>query len=87
MQHAQKPDRNVTHAVGPAVQQWQMVEHIPTNEQDKEEYERNKYESKSWKAVLRYPAPPQDMWDIAQQQLADLCRDNYILHLPDFTNI
>ena len=41
-------------------------------------------EFKSWKGTIRYPAPPQELWNTTQRELADLCRENNIPQLPDF---
>ncbi len=83
-QHTQQPEDNITQTIGPAVQQWQMVEQVPSNQQDKEEYERNKHEFKSWKGVLRYPAPPQQLWDRIQMELTQLCEEENVPNLPQY---
>ena len=83
-QHTQQPDDNITQPIGPQIQQWQMVEQVPSTQQDKEEYERNKHEFKSWKGVLRYPAPPQEMWDRIQTQLTTLCEEENVPNLPQY---
>ena len=83
-QHTQQPDDNITQAIGPEVQQWQMVEQVPSNQQDKEEYERNKHEFKSWKGVLRYPAPPQQLWDRIQMELTQICEEENVPNLPQY---
>ncbi len=82
-QHAQQPVHINTQTVGPEVQ-WQMVEQVPSNQQDKEEYERNKHEFKSWKGVLRYPAPPQQLWDRIQTELRQLCEEEHVPNLPQY---
>lgn len=41
-------------------------------------------EFKSWKGTIRYPAPPQELWNTTQRELANLCRENNIPQLPDF---
>ena len=74
----------MTQAVGPQVEAWQMVEQVPTNEQDREEYERNKYEFKSWKGPIRYPAPPQQLWTSTQQALTELYQTFNVPQMPDF---
>ena len=61
-----------------------MVEQVPTNEQDREEYERNKYEFKSWKGTIRYPAPPQQLWTSTQQALTELYQRFNVPQMPDF---
>ena len=61
-----------------------MVEQVPTNEQDREENERNKYEFKSWKGNIRYPAPPQALWNNTQKDLADLYERSNVPQMPDF---
>ncbi len=71
--HTQETDDINTQTVGPAVHHWQMVEQVPSSQQDKEQYERNKREFKSWKGVVRYPAPPQQLWDQTQADLAEMC--------------
>ena len=84
VQHTQQPEHNTTQAVGPQVEAWQMVEQVPTNEQDREEYERNKYEFKSWKGTIGYPAPPQQLWTSTQQALTELYQRFNVPQMPDF---
>ena len=61
-----------------------MEEQLPSSDQDKEGYERNKFELKSWKGTIRYPAPPQELWNNAKRELPDLCGENNIPQWPDF---
>jgi len=84
VQHTQQSGHSTTQTLGPEVQAWQMVEQVPTNEQDREENERNKYEFKSWKGTIRYPAPPQALWNNTQKDLADLYERSNVPQMPDF---
>ena len=61
-----------------------MVEQVPTNEQDRADYERNKYEFKSWKGTIRYPAPPQQLWTNTQRDLTELYERFNVPQMPDF---
>ena len=83
-QHTQQPDMIEMQTVGPAVQAWQMVEQVPTNDQDKEEYERNRFEFKSWKGTIKYPAPPTQLWQSTQTDLTELYRTNSVPAIPEF---
>lgn len=76
--HTQQPDLITTQTVGPAVQAWQMVEQVPTNDQDKEEYERNRFEFKCCKGTIRYPAPPTELWHSTQADLMELYKANSV---------
>jgi len=84
VQHTQQTGRNTTQTIGPQVEAWQMVEQVPTNEQDREEHERNNYEFKSWKGTIRYPAPPQELWNNTQRDLTELYERFNVPQIPDF---
>lgn len=83
VQYTQQSGHSTTQTVGPAVQAWQMVEQVPTNDQDKEEYERNKYEFKSWKGTVCYPAP-QELWNRTERDLEELYPRFNVPQMPDF---
>ena len=83
-QHTQQPDAITTQTVGPPVQAWQIVEQVQTNEQDKEEYERNNFEFKSWKGTIRYPEPPLSLWQSNQEDLMQIYQASNVPAVPEF---
>ena len=85
VQHTQQPEHNNDTSSGDhKLKHGRWLEQVPTNELDREEYERNKYEFKSWKGTIRYPAPPQQLWTSTQQALTELYQTFNVPQMQDF---